>query len=312
MAKPKENLKEPLIFSLNTESVNILKSSVKRKLNKDHSDKLLARFKAEELIDFADMTDKPEDLIRYAEEAVKADEDCIDAYILLGLHKAKNLREEKKYFLQAVRAGKRSLKGKYKDVDYDYQVNRDFYAMTFAMGHLSRIYWLTGKLFESIELDYKILSLDREDYYQDRYKLTYKLQFGTMEESIHELMNDFKEENSLHWDYSKAFLNIMENKSEKETIKLLEKAMLANPFIPLAQLDYFDCFATMPAYENHPDFHKYMELMNFYWLMKDVWINNKKMYIRFIKAFANIYVELIQEVMKSNYKNILSPIKEYI
>jgi len=251
--------------------------------------KLSSREKAVDLIYEAWGSDDVDEMIALAEKAIKLDENCADAYNLLAEVKAKTLMESIELFAKGIEAGKKSL-GKdldnYKGHFWGFHETRPFMR---AMAGYADVLWHSGDKSKSIEVIKEMLLLNPGDNQGMRHILITRLLILNRLLEAEKLYEDYKDDFSAEWYYSKAYLYFFKRSKQLYAKKALKEAMQFNPYVPLYLFGIVDMPEDMPEYvcvgdENEAIFYAEEAV--------ELWVNNIKAFKWFVDTYKKMEEEL--------------------
>jgi len=192
--------------------------------------------RAQELMDQAlDARDEQRG-VQLAQQALATAPDCADAYSFLA-ERAGSRKEALALYEQAVAAGERTL-------------GRDIFEQ--AVGHfwgiletrpymrarlgLATALWTAGRRDEAIAHLWEMLRLNPGDNQGVRYTLAHLLFFHDRDDHLARLLEQYADEGSATWAYSKTLLEFRRHGDMPEARRLLQEAKRSNKFVP-AYLD---------------------------------------------------------------------------
>jgi len=256
---------------------------------KFNKSKLSSKEKAMDLIYEAWESDSKDEMILLAEKALKLDENCADAYNLLADIKAKTPMESLELFAKGIEAGEKSLGSdfeKYEGNFWGYHETRPYMR---SMEGYSDLLWHLGEKSKSIEVGKKMLQLNPNDNQGMRHILITRLLILNRLLEAEKLYEDYKDDSSAQWYYSKAYLFFCKRSKRAYANKALKEAMLLNPYVPLHLLGLIETPDQMPEYlgigdENEAIFYVDQAL--------ELWANNENA----VKWFVDMHRKMKDEL----------------
>ena len=170
--------------------------------------------------------------VRFAKQALDIDPDCADAYILQAEH-CSNRKEALRLYEQGVAAGERSIgpDSFQSDVGHFWGMLETRPYMRAKLG-LSHLQWSTGHRAESAQHLQDMLRLNPGDNQGVRYTLAGYLLFLDQDKELEQLLQQFSDEDSATWIYTKALLAFRKFGDSPTATKLLKSALKANKHVP--------------------------------------------------------------------------------
>ena len=204
--------------------------------------------KAQNLVWDAWELEYAEDRIELANQALKLDKNCADAYNLLAADKAKNYLEVLNYYIKAIKVSKESL-GKefeeFKGAFWGFHQTRPYMR---AMNGLANTYLHSNQIQKAIDTWKEMLELNPNDNQGVRYSLITALLSVKKYKDVEKLIKDYKDDASAAWLYSKAYLFFNQKNKKPLATKALVKAMLFNPYVPLYSFGLREMPDELPEY----------------------------------------------------------------
>jgi tetratricopeptide (TPR) repeat protein len=204
--------------------------------------------KAQDLVYDAWELDDPKKIILLAEKALKMDENCADAYNLLAQYRSKTPAESLELYLKGIEAGKKTLGKdfeKYKGHFWGYHETRPFMR---AMAGYADALWYIKERTKSIEILKEMLLLNPNDNQGIRQVLITRLLILNRLLEAEKLYEEYKEDPSAHFVYSKAYLYFNKRSKQLYADRVLKEAMEYNPYVPLYLFGLRDIPDHMPDY----------------------------------------------------------------
>lgn len=245
--------------------------------------------KAMDLIYEAWESDSKDEVISLAEKALKLDEHCADAYNLLAGFKAKTSMESLELFAKGIEAGEKSLGSdfeKYKGNFWGYLETRPYMR---SMEGYSDLLWYLGEKSKSIEVGKKMLQLNPNDNQGIRHILITRLLILNRFLEAEKLYEDYEDDFSAQWHYSKAYLYFCKRSKQPYANKALKEAMLFNPYVPLHLLGLAETPDQMPEYFGVGDEN---EAILYVGQALELWANNENA----VKWFINMHHKMNYEL----------------
>ena len=187
--------------------------------------------KAEAILQQAYAEPNPKRRVQLAHDALALCPDCADAYVLLA-EDASSRKEALQLYEQAVAAGERALgpEAFQRDVGYFWGLLETRPYMRAREG-LANVLWTMGRREEAIQHLQDMLRLNPNDNQGIRYTLAGFLLFLDRDANLARLLEQFPEEESAAWDYTKALLAYRQHGDTPEARKLLKRAKKVNKHV---------------------------------------------------------------------------------
>lgn len=186
--------------------------------------------------------------VRLARKALEICPDCADAYVLLAAHST-NLREALELYEQGVAAGERALGKKafqeYEGHFWGFLETRPY--MRARLG-LAQCLWESGRRDEAVEHYEAMLRLNPNDNQGVRYVLAACLLDLNRQERLEQLLEEYDEDASAEWAYTKALVAFRKEGDSPKARKLLAKAVKVNKHVPAYLLGNKTIPAERPEY----------------------------------------------------------------
>jgi len=231
-------------------------------LDFDESGELTDVQKAQDLVWDAWELEYAEDRIELAQQALKLDKNCADAYNLLAVDKAKNYLEVLNYNLKAIKVSKERL-GKdfeeFKGTFWGFHQTRPYMR---AMNGLANTYLHSNQIQKAIDIWKEMLELNPNDNQGVRYSLITALLTVKKYKDVEKLIADYKDDASATWLYSKAYLFFNQKNKKPLATKVLVKAMLFNPYVPLYIFNLREMPDELPEYVGMGDENEAIEYVD--------------------------------------------------
>ncbi len=189
--------------------------------------------KAQDLVWDAWELEYADDRIELALQALKLDENCADAYNLLAADKADNYLEILNYYLKAIKAGKKTLGKEFEELKGEFWGFHQTRPYMRAMAGLAYTYLQSNQIQKAVDTWKEMLELNPNDNQGVRYPLITAILAVKKYKDAEKLINDYKDDGSATWLYSKAYLFFNQKNKKPLATKVLVKAMLFNPYVPL-------------------------------------------------------------------------------
>lgn len=192
--------------------------------------------------------------IDLAYKALAVSEDCADAYVLLSHEASANITEAIRFLEDGVSAGERALGKKIFEEEagsfWGILETRPYMRARFDLAHLL---FLEGKRAEAIAHMQDLLRLNPGDNQGVRHELAgCLLEEGEME-ALQKLLDEYLEEYSAVWLYSRALMKFRQDGRTTEADACLVAAFEQNRFVPLYLLGKKRLPARLPDYRGLGD-----------------------------------------------------------
>jgi tetratricopeptide (TPR) repeat protein len=170
--------------------------------------------------------------VKLAQEALAVCPDCADAYVLLA-ERARRRPEALALYEQGVAAGERALglEALQRNVGHFWGVLDTRPYMRARLG-LAHSLWTAGRRAEAVQHLQDMLRLNPSDNQGVRYTLASFLLFLDRDDDLDRLLQQYPEEGSAAWAYTKALLAFRQHGDTPETQRLLKEARKANKHVP--------------------------------------------------------------------------------
>ncbi|MCT7974313.1 tetratricopeptide repeat protein [Laspinema olomoucense] len=171
--------------------------------------------------------------VQLAKRALKISADCVDAYVLLAQESAKTLKEAKGFYEQGVQAGERALGPEFFEEHAGY-----FWGMTETRPYMRARQGLAecclqlGETEEAIAHYQQMLRLNPNDNQGIRYMLLPCLLEEGASEAIAHLFQQYEDESSASWTYSRALWLFQKDGATEQTNQELQQALKRNQYVP--------------------------------------------------------------------------------
>ena len=175
----------------------------------------------------------PAKRITLAHEALSLSAECADAYVLLAQEEADTVKRALEFYKQGMEAGARALGAKYfrENTGYFWGLLETRPYMRARQG-LAETLWRLKRYEEAIEHYRELLRLNPGDNQGNRYALLDLLiQIERYEEAL-ALLEQYGDEWSAVWLYSRALLEFQKRGASAAAKKSLQQAVEENPFVP--------------------------------------------------------------------------------
>lgn len=188
---------------------------------------------AQELIYDAWETPDPVERIEIAEQALKTSPNCADAWVLLAEEAAESLEQATEFYQKGVEAGERALGAR----TFTEQAGRFWGILETrpymrARDGLASCLWGMKKHNDAIGHYYALLELNPVDNQGIRHILITCLLTTRQYAAAWELINEYEEDFTAEWAYSRALLSFIENGDNPESRQYRTKAIAKNKHIP--------------------------------------------------------------------------------
>ena len=170
--------------------------------------------------------------IQLAKDALTICPDCADAYVLLAEH-ARSRKEALRLYEQGVAAGERALGAEafQRDVGHFWGVLETRPYMRARLG-LAHSLWTAGRRDEAVQHLQDMLRLNPGDNQGVRYTLAGFLLFLDRDDDLAQLLQQYPDEGSAAWAYTKALLAFRRHGDTPEARQLLQEARRTNQYVP--------------------------------------------------------------------------------
>jgi tetratricopeptide (TPR) repeat protein len=167
-----------------------------------------------------------------AKEALEVCPDCADAYVLLAEH-ARSRKEARRLYEQGVAAGERALGAEAfeRAAGHFWGVLETRPYMRARLG-LAHSLWTAGRRDEAVRHLGDMLRLNPSDNQGVRYTLAGFLLFLDMDDDLARLLQQYPDEGSASWAYTKALLAFRRHGDTPEARQLLTEAKRTNTHVP--------------------------------------------------------------------------------
>ena len=177
---------------------------------------------------------KGKERIDLAYKALAVSRDCADAYVLLSHEASANLGEAIRFLKEGVSAGERALGQKMFEEEagnfWGILETRPYMRARFDLAHLLCI---EGKRSEGIAHMQELLRLNPGDNQGVRHELAACLLEDEDMEALQKLLDEYPDEYSAVWFYSRALLKFRQDGRSPEADACLVAAFEQNRFVPL-------------------------------------------------------------------------------
>ena len=167
-----------------------------------------------------------------ARKALTAWPDCADAYVLLA-ENAPTRQESLRFYEQAVAAGERALGSEtFREHAGHFWLVPETRPYMRALLGLAHLLWTTGRRDEAVHRFQDLLRLNPSDNQGVRYILAGWLLALDRDADLHLLLEQYPDEGSAVWAYTKALLAFRKEGDTPESRKLLKAARKVNKHVP--------------------------------------------------------------------------------
>ncbi|MCI0701641.1 MAG: hypothetical protein L0241_11215 [Planctomycetia bacterium] len=170
--------------------------------------------------------------VELAHEALRLSPDCADAHVLLA-EDAPTRKQMIAHYERGVAAGERALgPDAFRDgVGHFWGIleTRPYMRARFGLAHAL---WTTAKRDEAVRHLQDMLRLNPGDNQGVRYTLAGWLLFLDRDTDLAQLLEQYPDEGSAAWDYTKALLAFRQHGDTPDTRKLLQRAIKTNRHVP--------------------------------------------------------------------------------
>jgi tetratricopeptide (TPR) repeat protein len=170
--------------------------------------------------------------VQLAREALAVCPDCADAYVLLAEH-ARGRKEALALYEQGVAAGERALgpEAFQQAVGHFWGILETRPYMRARLG-LAHSLWVAGRRPEAVQHLREMLRLNPGDNQGVRYTLAGFLLFLDRDDDLRQLLEQYPDEGSAAWAYTRALLAFRQHGDTPEARQLLEQAKKTNKHVP--------------------------------------------------------------------------------
>jgi tetratricopeptide (TPR) repeat protein len=171
--------------------------------------------------------------VQLAKDALGICPDCADAYVLLAEH-ATSRKEALRLYEQGVAAGERALGAHafQRDVGHFWGILETRPYMRARLG-LAHSLWMAGRRDEAVQHLQDMLRLNPGDNQGIRYTLAGFLLFLDLDDKLNRLLQQYPDESSAAWAYTKALLVFRQHGDTPEARQLLKQARKTNKHVPV-------------------------------------------------------------------------------
>lgn len=186
--------------------------------------------------------------IRLAQKALSISPDCADAYVFLA-EQTRRLEDALQLYEEGVAAGERALGKKafreYEGSFWGFLETRPYMRARFG---LAQCLWEAGRREEAVAHYTEMLRLNPNDNQGVRYVLAACLLDLGQQERLERLLNDYREDGSVEWAYTRALVAYRKEGDASSARKLLSRAMKTNRHVPAYLLGNKAMPASLPEY----------------------------------------------------------------
>jgi tetratricopeptide (TPR) repeat protein len=170
--------------------------------------------------------------VQLAHDALAISPDCADAYVLLAEH-ASSRKEALRLYEQGVAAGERALgpEAFQRDAGHFWGLLETRPYLRARLG-LAHALWTAGRRDEAVRHLQDVLRLNPGDNQGVRYTLAGFLLFLDRDDDLAHLLQQYPEEGSAAWTYTKALLAFRRHGDTAEARQLLKEARKTNKHVP--------------------------------------------------------------------------------
>jgi hypothetical protein len=175
----------------------------------------------------------PAKRIALAHQALRISALCADAYVLLAQEEADTVKRALEYYQQGVNAGEKALGADYfqENTGYFWGLLETRPYMRARQG-LAETLWRLKRYEEAIQHYRELLKLNPGDNQGNRYALLALLIELERYNEAHSLLEQYEEEWSAVWLYSRVLLEFQKNGASTAVSRALKDAIKENPFVP--------------------------------------------------------------------------------
>jgi tetratricopeptide (TPR) repeat protein len=170
--------------------------------------------------------------VRLAQDALAVCPDCADAYVLLAEH-ATSRQEALRLYEQGVAAGERALGAEafHEGAGHFWGILETRPSLRARLG-LAHALWAAARRAEAVRHLQDMLRLNPHDNQRVRYPLAGFLLFLDRADDLDRLLQQFPDEGSAAWAYTKALLAFRRHGDTPEARQLLKEAKKTNKHVP--------------------------------------------------------------------------------
>jgi tetratricopeptide (TPR) repeat protein len=200
--------------------------------------------------------------VELAHEALRLCPDCADAHVLLAEH-APTRKQALAHYERGVAAGERALgPGAFHDwVGHFWGVLETRPYMRARLG-LALALWTAARRDQAVGLLHEMLRLNPNDNQGVRYTLACFLLVLDRDTELAQLLDQYPDEGSAAWDYTRALLAFRQHGDTSDTRKLLQRAIKTNRHVPAYLLGTKFLPAAPPDYHSPGDESEALEYLN--------------------------------------------------
>jgi tetratricopeptide (TPR) repeat protein len=215
--------------------------------------------RAQALLDRAFGERDEERRVQLAREALTICPDCADAYVLLAEH-ARGHKEALALYEQGVAAGERALgpEAFQRDAGHFWGILETRPYMRARLGLVHSL-WVAGRRPEAVQHLQDMLRLNPGDNQGVRYTLAGFLLFLDRDDDLRRLLEQYSDEGSAAWAYTRALLEFREHGDTLEARQLLKQAKKTNKHVPDYLLGRKFPPAEQPSYYSPGDENEALE-----------------------------------------------------
>lgn len=158
-----------------------------------------------------------------------------------------------------------------------------------SMAGYTHVLWLLGEKSKSIEVTKEMLILNPNDNQGMRYILITRLLLLHRFQEAENLLDEFVDDYSAQWHYSKAYLCFNRKSKRFKADKLLKEAMEFNPYVPLYLFGLIDMPETIPSFTGIGDADEAIVYVDHAY---ELWGCNKKAVVWFADMHRKMKKEL--------------------
>lgn len=216
---------------------------------------------------------KGERRVELAREALTISPDCADAYVLLAEETAESNEEARELYEQGVRAGERALSKEFfeENAGHFWGILETRPYMRARAG-LAATLEAMGEQKQAVEHYRELLRLNPTDNQGNRDALARCLLTLGENEELGGLLDQFKEDASANWLYTRALWLFRKEGSSAAANAALKKAMNQNRFVPAYLLGLEEMPDELPAYIGVGDANEAIEYAG---LNAKAWLNTE-------------------------------------
>jgi len=209
--------------------------------------------------------------VKLAQEALVISPDCADAYVLLAEETARSPEEALKFYEQGIQAGERALgpEAFAEDAGHFWGIMETRPYMRARAG-AAECLWALGERQQAIAHYSELLRLNPNDNQGNRDMLARLLLKEGMDEELGKLLEQYEEDASAEWQYTRALWKFRSEGETKEADALLRESFAQNRFVPVYLTGFKKPPRRLPAYIGFGDEN---EAIHYFANSAQVWLD---------------------------------------